>query len=114
MRHIRVVGMVASNSMIDRNVVDRQVVVRRDEEKEHEELREQLDAGSHITIFRVVHLHVANALIEQPLEVFLGANALLAVTGHARQATDILDDAACKRAQLEIQDHRAAAEPSEL
>ena len=86
--------------MIDRDGVDRQVVVRRDEQNEHEELREQLAVGSYVTIFRVIDLDIPNALIEQPLEVLLGANALLAVTSHARQATDILDDAACRRAQF--------------
>lgn len=85
--------------MIDRDGVDRQVVVRRDEQNEHEELREQLAVGSYVTIFRVIDLDVSNALIEQPLEVLLGANALLAVAGHARQATDVLDDATCSEDQ---------------
>ena len=81
--------------MIDRDGVDRQVVVRREEQKQHEELRERLAVGSHITILRVVHLDVTDALIEQPLEILLRADALLAVAGNARQATDILDDTAC-------------------
>ena len=84
--------------MIDRDGVDRQVVVRRDEqnEHEHEELREQLAVGSYFTIFRVVDLDVPNALIEQPLEILLGANALLAVASHAGQPTNVLDDAPCR------------------
>jgi hypothetical protein len=50
---------------------------------------------SYFAILRVVHLDVADALVEKPLEVLLGADALLAVAGHAGEATDVLDDAAC-------------------